>query len=180
MKASPTLFITNIPPGDNHLNLLEKTLRYPARLRMPPHLAQLQVPLPPSPPCPFPRTRSAPHTPGRAQPGFIPPMRIAKGGAIAFGDYDTAQQAYSLCPSLCPCAGPRAHAYARMPARVRVCRACGRELCVSRTPARPHALTHSRTHEHTQIAQGRRCRRAPSRQWSGVHTDGGDYHLAEA
>ena len=34
-----------------------------------------------------------PHLECRAQPGFIPPMRIAKGGAIAFGDYDTAQQA---------------------------------------------------------------------------------------
>ena len=32
----------------------------------------------------------------RAQPGFIPPMRIAKGGAIAFGDYETAQQAWHV------------------------------------------------------------------------------------
>ena len=29
----------------------------------------------------------------RSQPGFVAPMRIAKGGAIAFGDYETPQQA---------------------------------------------------------------------------------------
>lgn len=55
VKASPTLYITNIPPGPAHLDLLEKTLR--------------------------------------SQPGFVAPMRIAKGGAIAFGDYETPQQA---------------------------------------------------------------------------------------
>ena len=55
MKASPTLYITNIPPGPAHLDLLEQTLR--------------------------------------SQPGFVAPMRIAKGGAIAFGDYETPQQA---------------------------------------------------------------------------------------
>jgi hypothetical protein len=82
VKASPTLFITNIPPGDTHLNLLEKTLR--SRLRLCVHL------------CVF-HTTSVVNTYGvemySAQPGFIPPMRIAKGGAIAFGDYETPQQA---------------------------------------------------------------------------------------
>jgi hypothetical protein len=151
VKASPTLFITNIPPGEAHLDLLEKTLRcvcflfvfyllcfYPAisvrqlcmyvycinvctykfmyihthvhkdfltglLLRVGPlarHISEggqtefcVCLPRATSNMCANACASTKKH---RAQPGFIPPMRIAKGGAIAFGDYETAQQAWHV------------------------------------------------------------------------------------